>query len=208
MLGSPEIFMAIYATFFVMSASVLVSGLPDWKQPLPEAETRVVTTFFGTRTIQTREPRFEKPAASFKAIPKVKTAGGDYADYLETRLPDFVTKAPHWATKGLTPVELDPLGKLVDGRAATHEALFGPPPQSSTIYEFRKDVLRAISVSPDEFARKWAAEMSGREHTHSQTGVRVSPDWSIEDASRIIQRLCALLPRITDDESLYLLVES
>lgn len=133
---------------------------------------------------------------------------GSYSDYLEARLPDAVANAPHWATKGLTSVELDPLGAIVDARPSMQVALFGPPPQSCVIYEFRKEVLSAILASPDEFARRWAAEMSTTVHTHSQTGVRVSPDWAIEDALRIIEHLRALMEESADSASLYLLIES
>jgi len=198
--------MAIYTTFFVMSAAALTLAFPDWKPPLPELETRVVTTFFGTRTILTREPRFE-PSTQSSTQPEIAIIRGDYADYLEKRLPDSVAKAPHWAAKGLTLVELDPLGDLVDGRPVLQEALFSPPPQSSVIYEVRREVLGAIVASPDVFAQKWAAIMSTREHTHSQTGVRVSPDWSTEDASRIIRQLVTLASKVTDGASLYLLIE-
>jgi len=198
--------MAIYTTFFVMSATALTHAFPDWKPPLPEPESRVVTTFLGTRTIQTREPRFESSTAPASA-PKSKVVQGDYADYLEARLPENVAKAPHWASKGLTSVELDPLGVLVDGKPALQEALFSPPSQGCIIYEIRKELLHAVAATPDEYARKWAVKMSTPEFTHSQTGVRVSPDWTTEDASRIIKQLVRLTPTVANDASLYLLIE-
>ncbi len=199
--------MAIYTTFFVMSAATLTSAFPGWKPPLPEPETRVVTDLFGTRTVRTREPRFEPPAATSERTPTIQTLRGDYNAYLEARLPDAVAKAPHWATKGLTPLELDSLGELIDRLPATQQALFGPPPHDAVIFEIRKDVLRAISASPADVARKWAAEMSKPARTHSQTGRRVSPDWSMEDALQIVQKICALAAKSPGGTSLYLLME-
>jgi hypothetical protein len=199
--------MAIYTTFFVMSTAVMVSSFPGWKPPLPQPATRMVTDFFGTRTIQTRIPLFERAAGASIVTPTANVVNGSYASYLETRLPDAVRKSPHWAAKSLTSVELDALGKVVDGQPAMQEVLFGPPPDNSVIYEFRTELLRALVASPRDAARKWAAEMSRPEDTHTQAGVRIAQDWSTDDALEIIQQLIALMPRGPDGTKLYLLVE-
>jgi len=198
--------MAIYSTFFALSAAALTLAFPGWKPPLSQSESRVVSTLWGKTTIQTREPHFESFTGSLNS-PKVTVGNGRYSDYLESRLPEVIVKAPHWTTKALTPVELDPLGILVDGKPALQEALFSPPSEGSVVYEVRKDVLRAIASSPDEFARQWAKEMSTPKYTRSQAGIRVAPDWKTEEALKIIRELVALLQTVHDDASVYLLLE-
>ena len=61
-----------------MSAAALTAAFPDWKPPLPVPETRTVTTFLGTQTILTREPRFEPYSTSPDARAKIRIISGDY----------------------------------------------------------------------------------------------------------------------------------
>src|SRR4051794_24414788 len=104
--------MATYTTFFLASADELATGFPSWKAPLPvPVERSMRNPFTGkTTTIMTSEPEWTDEAEPI--VPPQKTVvaiEGDYGDYLESRLPAFVRARAHWATKGLTELELGPL---------------------------------------------------------------------------------------------------
>src|SRR6185369_9269665 len=113
--------MAVYSTFFVAAPENLLSGFLGWKLPLDTPVQREITNFFGeTRIIETREPLWEDEATDEELDREyeVVEGEGDYAAYLEARIPAVVRMAPHWCSKGLTNVEVNPLGELTDGEPA------------------------------------------------------------------------------------------
>ncbi len=107
--------MAIYTTFFMSKPNSLLDGFPSWRLPLKEPVKREFMHPFTKKkmTIETREPDWGDEHNSKPAIPEYKVVSikGNYQDYLEDRLPPFVRGAPHWSAKGLTEIELEPLGE-------------------------------------------------------------------------------------------------
>ena len=203
--------MAVYSTFFVAAPEALLSGFPGWKLPLDKPAKREITDFFGEKqTIETREPLWEDVTPGEKAVPEygVVAIEGDYAAYLEARLPAFVRKAPHWCSKGLTNVEVDPLGELTDGKPALEEGLFARPSRSAHLLVFRPSIVNGILNAPQQLAQKWAARMSTPEYTHSADGSnRLQDDWSVDDALSIVRPLRDLAKKAGPGQRLYLLLE-
>ena len=165
----------------------LLSGFPGWKMPLDKPVKREITDFFGEqRTIETREPLWEDIVPGEEPVPEygVVAIEGGYAAYLEARLPAFVRKSPHWCSKGLTNVELDPLGELTDSKPALEEGLFAHPSRSGNIMVFRPSIVNEMLKAPQQLAEKWAARMSTPEYTHSADGSnRLQDDWSVDDCA-------------------------
>jgi hypothetical protein len=203
--------MAVYSTFFIAAPDALLSGFPGWKLPLEKPARREVTDFFGEkRTIETREPLWEDEEAGEEPEPEygVVAMEGDYAAYLEARLPAFVRRAPHWCSKGLTNVEVDPLGVLTDGKPALVEALFAHPSRNAHLLMFRESIVEQMLTSPQELARKWAARMSTPEYTHSADGSRrLQDDWTVDDALSILGPLAERAKKARAGQRLYLLLE-
>lgn len=202
--------LAVYSSFFVASPESLLSGFPGWKLPLPEPVRREITDFFGEkRMIETREPNWDdEPDTEPEPEFVVTSMEGDYEKYLEARLPGFVRKSPHWCSKGLTNVELDPLGEVTDGEPALVDALFAHPSCNALIFTFREAVVERMRSSPQAVASKWAAQMSTPEFTHSVDGdTRVQDDWTVEDALSILTPLVELAHRAGAGQRLYLLLE-
>jgi hypothetical protein len=202
---------AVYSTFFVAAPDALLSGLPGWKLPLDKAVQREITNVFGEkRTIDTREPLWEDvvPGEEPEQEYGVVAIEGDYATYLEARLPAFVHEAPHWCSKGLTNVEIDPLGELTDGKPALVEALFAHPSRSAHLLTFRESIVEQVLKSPQELARKWAARMSTPEHTHSADGSRrLQDDWTVDTALSVLGPLADLVKKARPGQRLYFLLE-
>jgi hypothetical protein len=202
---------AVYSTFFVAGPNVLLAGFPGWKLPLEKPIQREVRDYFGkNRTIETREPLWEDVVPGEEPEPEfgVVAVEGDYAAYLEARLPALVRKAPHWCAKGLTTVELDPLGELTDGKPALVEALFAHPSRSAHLLTFRESIVDEMLKSPQELARKWATRMSTPEYTHSADGSRrLQDDWTVDDALSILGPLAELAKKTNAGQRLYLLLE-
>lgn len=202
--------MAIYSTFFVAAPEALLTGFPGWKLPLDKPVKREITDLFGEqRTIETREPLWEDIVPGEEPVPEdgVVTIEGDYAAYLEARLPAFVRKSPHWCSKGLTNVELDPLGELIDGKPALEEGLFAHPSRSEYLMAFRAPVADGILKAPQQLAQKWATRMSTPGYTHSADGCRIQDDWSVDDALSILRLLGDLVNQASPGQRLYLLLE-
>lgn len=202
--------MAVYSTFFVAAPETLLSGFPGWKLPLDKPVKREIADFFGKRIIETREPLWEDVEPGEEPVPEygIVAIEGDYAAYLEARLPAFVRKAPHWCLKGLTNVELDPLGDLTDGKPALEDGLFAHPSRSGNIMVFRPSIVDEILKTPQPLAQKWAARMSTPEYTHSADGSnRLQDDWSVDDALSILRPLGELLKKASPGHRLYLLLE-
>jgi hypothetical protein len=202
---------AVYSTFFVAAPDALRSGFPGWKLPLDKPVQRDITDFFGEkRTIETREPLWDDVVPGQEPVPEYSVVAieGDYAAYLEARLPALVRKAPHWCSKGLTNVEVDPVGELTDGKPALEEALFAHPSRSAHLLVFRQSIVDGILKSPQELGQKWAARMSTPEYTHSADGSnRLQDDWSVDDALGILRPLSDLATKATPGQRLYLLLE-
>jgi hypothetical protein len=202
---------AIYSTFFVAVPQALLSGFPGWKLPLDEPEKREITDFFGEkRIIETREPLWDDVVPGEEPEPEFSVVAieGDYAAYLEARLPAFVRKAPHWCSKGLTNVEVDPLGELTDGKPALEDGLFAHPRRSASLMAFRPSIVDEILKAPQQLAQKWAARMSTPEYTHSADGSnRLQDDWTVDDALSILGPLHDLARKASPGRRLYLLLE-
>src|SRR5262245_26111796 len=118
--------MAIYTTFFLCTPEELPGGFPGWRLPLAESVRREVYNPFTGKlsVIETREPEWpdddsEEPEREYQVV----AIQGSYKDYLEGRLPPFVRACPHWAAKGLTEVDLDPLIKAADMTASMEHAI-------------------------------------------------------------------------------------
>jgi len=202
---------AVYSTFFVAAPEALLSGFPGWKLPLDNPVKREIRDFFGgKRTIETREPLWEDVVPGEEPVSEYGFVGmqGDYATYLEARLPAFVRKAPHWCSKGLTNVEIDPLGELTDGKPALEEGLFAHPLRSAHLMVFRPSIVDGILKAPQPLAQRWAAHMSTPEYTHSADGSnRLQDDWTVEDALSILRPLGDLAKKASQGQRLYLLLE-
>jgi len=202
---------AVYSTFFVAAPDALLSGFPGWKVPLDKPVKREITDFFGKRrTIETRAPLWEDIAPGEEPAPEygVVAIQGDYAAYLESRLPAFVRKASHWCSKGLTNVEVDPLGELSDGKPALEEGLFAHPSRCAHLFAFRTSIVDGIVKAPQRLAQEWAERMSTPKYTHSVDGNnRLQDDWSVDDALSILRPLSDLAKKATPGQRLYLLLE-
>jgi len=203
--------MAVYSTFFVAAPENLLSGFLGWKLPLDTPVQREITNFFGeTRIIETREPLWEDEATDEELDREyeVVEGEGDYAAYLEARIPAVVRMAPHWCSKGLTNVEVNPLGELTDGEPALVDALFAAPSRSAHLMVFRARVVQEILKSPQQLAQKWAARMSTPEYTHSADGSeRLEDDWSVEYALSILSPIADIVEKSSPEHRLYLLIE-
>jgi len=202
---------AVYSTFFVAAPESLLAGFPGWKPPLDKPVQREVTDIFGDReVIETRAPLWDDVEQGEPSAPEygVVAVEGDYAAYLKARLPLFVRNAPHWCSKGITNVELDSLGKLVDGNPALVDAIFARPSRSAHLQSIRESIVEAILKSPQELAKKWAARMSTPAYTHSADGsTRLQADWSVDDALSILRPLGDLAKKAISGQRMYLLLE-
>ena len=106
--------MAIYTTFFLCKPEELLGGFPGWRSPLVQPVRREFRNPFTgeVSVVETCEPEWPDEAnAELDRGHQVVAVQGRYEDYLESRLPPFVRARPHWAAKGLTEVEVDPLLK-------------------------------------------------------------------------------------------------
>ncbi len=202
--------MAIYSTFFVAAHEMLISAFPGWKLPLGKPLKRQISDFLGeNRTIETQEPLWEdSPAEEPAPQYSVVSLEGNYAEYLEARLPAFVREAAHWCSKGLTNLEIDPLGELTDSNPALEYTLFAHPSLSSQLFVFRQSIVDQILKAPQDMAQQWAARMSTPEYTHSADGSeRLQDDWSVDDALSILNPLGDLARNASQGQRVYLLVE-
>lgn len=207
--------MAIYSTFFVCDPQKLSSLFPGWQPPLREPVVREFKNpFTGQVTrISTREPDWpddieDEPQDTYQ-VPR--SIPGSYEDYLEARLPETVRAQPHWCSKGLAQVELEPLGQATSVEPALETALYSPPSSGALLEELCRDLVSKLSASDDdalrEVSKRWAAIMSDQAHSHSATGVRVLDGWSLDDAMEILRPLAALARNASNEQRLYLLIE-
>ena len=204
--------MAIYTTFFLARPEELTSGFPGWKPPLPAPVRREFRHPFTKQlvSIETREPAW--PAEEERgAIPQYRAVAiqGRYEDYLENRLPPFVRQQQHWAAKGLTDIEVEPLLRAIGVGTELESPIFAPPSSGAVLREFPPEFIPKLSESDRiGVARQWAAEMSTPEHTHSVTGNKLSDGWTTEQASQIVNPLLALTQKASPGQQMYLLIEA
>ena len=210
--------MAIYSTFFLSAPDQLHPGFPEWRLPLPQPVTRKTINPFTREdmTIQTRAPEWDDVDPNDPLFPEMAVVAieGDYQAYLERRLPPFIQSQPHWCSKGLTLVELDPLIGIVTGIDETRleTPLYAHPSLGSGIDQFPNDFLEHLTAADEAaitaIAEKWAATMSTPEYTHSIDGNRLSEGWTVEDASGILSNIAELARRQEAGQSMYLLTEA
>ncbi|MEO1529475.1 MAG: hypothetical protein AAFX06_28975 [Planctomycetota bacterium] len=204
------------ATFFLANAEQLSPAFPDWKEPLPEPVARTTLNPYTREeiTITTRAPEwddFDPEMIEFEE-PRVVAIEGDYQDFLENRLPPFVQAQPHWCSKNLTNVEVDPLITVVagSGGVSLETALYAPPALGCCLETFPDAFVEAIPRGGDgvtAIADKWAKAMSHRDYTHNRLGERVMDDWTTDQALSILNPIVDLLQQRTGRQSLHLLVE-
>ena len=204
--------MAIYTTFFLARPEELISGFPGWKLPLPVPVRREFRNWFTkqTVTVDTREPEWpeeerQNETPQFRAV----AIQGRYEDYLENRLPPFIRQQQHWAAKGLTEIEVEPLLRAIGVGTELESPIYAPPSYGAVLREFSSDFISKLNESDRAgVALLWAAEMSTPEHTHSVTGNKLSDGWTTEQASQILDPLIALAEKASLDQRMYLLIET
>ena len=209
--------MAIYSTFFLCAPDQLHEGFPNWKPPLPEAVKRkAINPFTGEeRVINTREPEWEEFDLDEMAIPELEVVSGkgDYQRFLAERIPPSVKSLPHWCSKNLTSLELEPLVCAVIGEEEPklEYALYAPPTVGSSIERFPEEFVASLKeiddAAVDAIAERWAAIMSMPEYTHSVSGKRIYEDWAVEDALALLRPIIELAKRHTEGQGMYLLTE-
>lgn len=214
--------MAVYSTFFLSEPEQLPNAFPGWKLPLPKAVTRTVMNPFTGRevTITSKEPDWDdvefhgEDYDSDEMDYQVVAIEGDYATYLERRIPSFVRSQPHWCGKGLTSVELEPLVTVAEdvAKVTFDTPLYAPPSIIAGIDQIPSSFVAVLKTldnsSVGALAASWAKKMSTREYTHTTGGKRVHDDWVVEDAISLLMPLVDLAKRETQNQEMYLLYES
>jgi hypothetical protein len=208
--------MAIYSTFFLCRPQDLLDGFPGWRLPLPKPVSRELVHPFTKQltVIQTREPEWTDDDASesvdrpFKAI----SIQGRYEDYLEGRISPFIRAHPHWCAKGLTEIELDPLGQIHGLEPALDYALYSRPSSGAVLQQMNVELIATLaSFDANEVmaaAKKWAEIMSGPDYTQSVTGKKLSDGWTMKDAMGILQPIIELAKQAGSENGVYLLIEA
>jgi hypothetical protein len=202
---------AIYTTFFLCEPSVLREGFPDWKPALAEPVRRELRNpFTGELTvIESRQPEWPDGEQDV-SVPEYQAVTIDvpYEEYLEARLPAFVRQFPHWAAKGLTCVELNPLLQILGISDELDMPIYSPPSRGDVLEEFPQEFTALLATADvASVARQWAAEMSTPTYTHSVSGNRVNDDWTLEEAQSILTPIAALARDSIPSQRLYLLSE-
>jgi hypothetical protein len=204
--------MAIYTTFFLGRPDELPGGFPGWQIPLAKAVRREVRNPFTGKlsVVESREPEWPDHAGDETDLEaRVVEIDGNYADYLEGRLPPFVRTCAHWAVKGLTEVELIPLVKAAGAAVTLECAMYSPPSSGAILQKLPSDFLAKLgSADQKALATKWAAAMSAPEHTHSVAGVKLSDGWTADEALETLQPLVTLAKKATPGQQMYLLTEA
>jgi hypothetical protein len=204
--------MAIYTTFFLCRPEELPGGFPGWRLPLARPVRRTFRNpFTGEESVvETREPEWPEEAGDGPEREyQVVVVEGSYEDYLEDRLASFVRSCPHWAAKGLTEVELDPLLKAAGVEGSIEFAIYGPPSSGAVVQQLPAEFLAKLgSLDEKVVATHWAAAMSTPEHTHSVRGVKLSDGWTESEAQEILKPLVSLARRASSGHQLYLITEA
>jgi hypothetical protein len=136
---------------------------------------------------------------------------GDYQKYLEQRMPAALKVRPHWATKGLSTVELNQLAESLDMTAEFDCPLYPPPPQSAVLEELPNELTQRLAglrlAELDGVAARWAESMSQPSYTHSMTGARIMDDCTPQQARRMLWEIASLAKQVGTGQRLYLLTE-
>ena len=210
--------MAIYSTFFLARPQELLAGFPGWKPPLAEPVVRrVKNPFTGeAMSVTSCAPDWSDLESEDPQLPEIRVVvgSGDYGAYLEGRIPDFVRQSPHWCSKNLTNIEIEPLIAIVTANEETslESAIYAPPSSGSGVEAIPEDFLVALAILDDvslrRIAEAWAAELSTPDFTHSVSGERINDDCAAEDVLPVVNSLVSLARRRTDGQSIYLLIEA
>lgn len=206
--------MAIYSTFFLALPKDLVSGFPGWKLPLAVPVRRQIFNPWTKQQtwIETREPEWPDDDADPNAEwspDDVVSGTGSYTQYLEDRLPPFVVARPHWAAKGLTDIELEPLCETLHVSPTFEHAIYARPELGATLQAMPEGFLAALrSADVRAVAVRWAQAMSAPEYTHSVSGNPITDGWTPDDATALLEPLVGLAHKAEGGQVLYLLVEA
>lgn len=203
--------MAIYTTFFLCDPVELLDGFPGWRMPLDNPVRREVRNPFTGEmmVIESRAPEWPDSAASPVFNYQATEIEGPYEAYLETRLPSFVQQRSHWAAKGLTPVEINPLLEILAIEDEIEMAIYSPPTSGDCIEVFPDAFLAKLtSLDLEQTSHDWAEALSTPEHTHSVSGVKLSDGWTKSDAMEILDSIVKLGCKAQSLERLYLLTEA
>lgn len=204
--------MAIYTTFFLCRPEQLTDGFPGWRLPLAKPVRRTFRNpFTGAESVvESREPEWpdgegDEPEREYRVV----EIEGSYEDYLEDRLPPFVRSCPHWAAKGLTEVELDPLLRAMGVEKSMECPIYSPPSSGAIVQQLPAEFLARLgSLDQKVVAEQWAAAMSTPEYTHSVTGVKLYDGWEVSEAQALLKPLVELARRASAGDQLYLLTET
>jgi hypothetical protein len=204
--------MAIYTTFFLADPKQLVGGFPGWKLPLPVPVRREFRNPFTKQlvTVESREPEWpEQPESPIVPQYRATAIKGRYEDYLEERLPPFVSANPHWAAKGLTDIELEPLLNAIGVSTKLESAIYAPPSSSAVLLELPTGFLsKVLECDQGEATKRWASEMSTQAFTHSASGRKLKDGWTAEQASQILTPIISLARKANSNHRMYLLIEA
>lgn len=211
--------MAVYSTFFVAELAELPGAFPGWKLPLPEPVTRKsFHPFLGEEiTTTSRSPDWDDVDPDSLSIPdyQVVSSEGDYADYLEQRIPSFVRSKPHWCAKGLTNIEIEALANTALNlhEVSLESVLYAHPAFRSYLMQFPPDFITKLkelgsAIAVEQLAVAFAARMSTTEYTHSVDGERLYEDWTTENARFILEPLVTLAKELSSRQSIFLLIEA
>ncbi len=210
--------LASYTTFFVCEPQVLTAGFPGWRPPLPKPVRREFKNPFTgeTTAVLTREPEWPdgEEADLMERGYQVVAIEGNYEDYLERRIPQFIRDQPHWCTKNLTEVELKPLAEAVGLETSLDFdcPLYGPLSLGAVIQGI-PPILCAKLLALDEtdlvtVAGRWAATMSTPNYTHSVSGEKLSAGWTAEKAMSVLQPIVKLAKEAIGGKGIFLLIEA
>jgi hypothetical protein len=204
--------MAIYTTFFLCQPQELPGGFPGWRLPLEQPRRREVRNPFTGKVliVETREPQWPedahgRPGRDYQVV----AIEGRYEEFLQSRLPPFVRACPHWAAKGLTSVQLDPLIRAAGVEGALECAIYSPPSSGAVVQHLPPAFLSKLgSLNQMAVAERWAAVMSTPEHTHSVSGLKLSDGWTATEALEILRSIVALARKAIGGQRMYLLTEA
>jgi hypothetical protein len=203
--------MAVYTTFFLATPDELLDGFPRWKLPLPHPVRRDWRHPFTKQvvSIETREPEWPDEARPIQP-PQFRVAQitGRYEDFLEARLPTFVRGRIHWAVKGLTDIEIEPLLKALGTAPKLEFPIYAPPPNTAVLREFPADFIAKLNRADRAVvAKRWATEMSGPDYTHTIGGMNISGGWTTVQGLDVLNRIASLASRAEAEQRMYLLIE-
>ncbi len=204
--------MAIYSTFFLAKPTQLLAAFRGWKPALPAPVCRQFRNPFTKQLVETftREPEWSEEDSPFNPQEyRVAEIRGSYPDFLDSRLPQFVRDNPHWAAKGLSSIELEPLLTIIGVNPNLESPIYAPPSSAATLHESPPQwVPTLMQIDPREISKQWAAELSTPEHTHAATGAKLSDGWTTDQASQILNAIVSLAQTAASDQRMYLLIEA